>query len=148
MKFITPPPGTPPRLLSARSVSPPAPGTNPRCTRPPESTTPEVARAAFALLEKLDTGRRRPPPSIPKVFRLYCLDSLSAAEVARQCHCSKAAIIRRLNFIRRQTGLRPALLRNLAPQPPSLDDLTPNPKANASRRNLLYADATLDEFPA
>ncbi len=57
-----------------------------------------VARAAFALLEKLDSGRRRPPPSIPKVFRLYCIDALSAAEVARKCRCSKAAVIRRLNL--------------------------------------------------
>jgi hypothetical protein len=99
-----------------------------------------VARAAFALLEKLDSGRRRPPPSIPKVFRLYCIESLSAAEVARKCHCSKAAVIRRLNLIRKKTGLSPALLRDFAPQPPSLGH------TQISRNNLLYADTDPEAF--
>src|SRR5437660_12429593 len=81
--------------------------------------TESVARAAFALLEKFDSGRRRPPPSIPKVFRLYCIEGLSAAEVARKCRCSKAAVIRRLNLIRQKTGLSPSLLRTFAPEPPS-----------------------------
>src|SRR6266446_9254005 len=100
-----------------------------------------VARAAFALLEKLDSGRRRPPPSIPKVFRLYCIDALSAAEVARKCRCSKAAVIRRLNLIRQKTGLSPALFRSFAPQPPSLDGLT-----QISRNNLLYSDTDSEDF--
>jgi hypothetical protein len=93
-----------------------------------------VARAAFALLEKLDSGRRRPPPSIPRVFRLYCIDGLSAAEVARKCRCSKAAVIRRLNLIRQKTGLPPALLRTFAPQP-----LSPG-LTRIARNNLLYSD--------
>jgi hypothetical protein len=37
----------------------------------------------FALLEKFDSGRRLPPPPVSKVFRLYCIEDLSAAEVAR-----------------------------------------------------------------
>ncbi len=133
-------------LTSLRST----PSLIPRSTSPAQTMSLEVARAAFALLEKLDTGRRRPPPSVPKVFHLYCLDCLSAAAVARLCRCSKAAVVRRLNFIRRQTGLAPALLRNLNPQPPTLDELLPSRKANApkiSRANLLYADATPDADP-
>src|SRR3954464_4066814 len=89
---------------------------------PPQSQQPAtseiVARAAFALLEKLDSGRRRPSPSVPKVFRLYCIEAFSAAELARKCRCSKAAVIRRLNLIREKTGLSPAALRTFAPQPP------------------------------
>src|SRR5438270_7027859 len=76
---------------------------------PRASPSEQIARAAFALLEKLDSGRRRPPPSIPKVIRLYCIEGLSAAEVARKCRCSKAAVIRRLNLIRQKTGISPAL---------------------------------------
>jgi hypothetical protein len=102
--------------------------------RPDAAPSETVARAAFALLEKLDSGRRRPPPSIPKVFRLYCIDGLSAAEVARKCRCSKAAVIRRLNLIRQKTGLPPALLRTFAPQPPSLGPI------QTTRNNLLYAN--------
>src|SRR5882672_4110150 len=104
----------------------------PQSCRPLAAPSENVARAAFALLEKLDSGRRRPPPSIPKVFRLYCIDSLSAAQVARKCRCSKAAVIRRLNLIRQKTGLSPALLRSFAPQPPSFEGLT-----RITRNNLL-----------
>ena len=71
----------------------------------------EIALAAFAMLEKLDSGRRLPPPSISKIFHLYCIDDLSAEQIAKQCRCSKAAVIRRLKFIRKQTGLSPVLLR-------------------------------------
>src|SRR3954463_5977074 len=113
---------------NARDQLPPQP-----CPQQP-ATSDSVARAAFALLEKLDSGRRRPSPSVPKVFRLYCIETLSAAEVARKCRCSKAAVIRRLNLIREKTGLCPAALRSFAPEPPSLG-VTP-----ISRNNLLYAD--------
>ena len=76
------------------------PASAPRSIQPPP---PRVAFLALALLEKLDTGRRRPPPSLAKVFRLYCIECLSAAQVARRCRCSKGAVIRRLNLIRKKT---------------------------------------------
>jgi hypothetical protein len=112
-----------------------ASGSCPEPTAPPET----IARAAFAMLEKLDSGRRRPPPPIAKVFRLYCLEALSASEVARKCRCSKAAVIRRLNLIRRKTGLSPAAFRRMAPQPASVG-LT-----GISRNNLLYSDNAPEE---
>jgi len=105
------------------------------------ASSESVARAAFVLLEKLDSGRRRPPPSIPKVFRLYCIDGLSAAEVARKCRCSKAAVIRRLKLIRQKTGLSPALLRTFAPEPPAASPCL----TRISRDNLLYADTDAEE---
>jgi hypothetical protein len=107
----------------------------------PHTGSPTNALAAFALLEKLDSGRRRPPPSISKVFRLYCIHLLSAAQVARQCRCSKAAVIRRLNFIRHKTGLPITRLRVHYPQPGFIDGL-PAGSSSASRngRNFLYAD--------
>ena len=114
---------------------------SPPCRQHHPAPSENVARAAFALLEKLDSGRRRPPPSVPKVFRLYCIDGLSAAEVARKCRCSKAAVIRRLNLIRQKTGLSPALLRTFAPQPPSLGF------TQIARNNLLYADTDSEDFP-
>jgi len=100
-------------------------------------TSPENAPSlASTLLEKLDSGRRRPPPSIPKVFRLYCIEALSAAQVARKCRCFKSAVIRRLSLIPKKTGLSPVLLRKFAPEP-----LTQTP-----RNNLLYADAASEGF--
>jgi len=113
-----------------------------RGTEPPP---PRVAFLALSLLEKLDTGRRRPPPSLAKVFRLYCIECLSAAQVARRCRCSKAAVIRRLNLIRKKTGLSPGSLRNLGPEP-SINDLIPDPRSKVRRNNILYADSTQDSF--
>ena len=107
----------------------------------------DIARAAFALLEKLDSGRRRPPPSIAKVFRLYCMDCLSASQVARLCRCSKDAVLRRLKLIRQRTGLPIALLRNLHPHPLSLDGLPPASLSRANLSNLLYAGAAPDDLP-
>jgi hypothetical protein len=40
---------------------------------PPTPATHSIAHAAFALFEKFDFGRRRPPLSVPTVFRLYCI---------------------------------------------------------------------------
>jgi hypothetical protein len=88
-----------------------------------------IAQAAFALLQKLDSGRRRPPPSIPTVFRLYCIDLLSAAQVARKCRCSKAAVIRRLSLIRAKTGVPIAKLRTRYTLPGAVNDLPAGPSS-------------------
>ncbi len=108
---------------------------------------PDVAQAAFALLEKLDSGRRRPPPSISRVFRLYCIDLLSAAQVARECRCSKAAVIRRLNLIRAKTGLPIGNLRIHYPQPGFLGDLPAGASSyRMNNKNYLYAGSRQDSF--
>jgi hypothetical protein len=108
---------------------------------------PDVAQAAFNLLEKLDSGRRRPPPSISRVFRLYCIDLLSAAQVARECHCSKAAVIRRLNLIRAKTGLPIERLRIHYPQPGFLGDLPAGASTyRKNNKNYLYAASAPDSF--
>jgi hypothetical protein len=106
-------------------------------TRRPDSA---VFRLAFALLEKLDTGRRRPPPSIARVFRLYCIELLSAAQVAGVCRCSKAAVIRRLKFITQLTGIPIAHLRNCYPQPCQLPGLD-SPRTAIPNQNLPYSGA-------
>ncbi|HWQ92665.1 MAG TPA: hypothetical protein VN673_13405, partial [Clostridia bacterium] len=41
----------------------------------------------------------------------YCLESLSAGEVAHRCNCSKALVIERLAQLRRVLGRNPAELR-------------------------------------
>jgi hypothetical protein len=106
----------------------------------PVAPSQEVALAAFALLEKFDSGRCRPPPSIPKVFRLYCIDGLSAGAIARKCRCSKTAVMRRLNLIRKTAGLSPARLRRFAPPPPSLGN------SRVARNNLFYSNIDSEGF--
>jgi hypothetical protein len=59
--------------------------------------------AAFALIEGLEGDRPLPAPSISKGFRLYCMEAMSAAQVARDGGCSQAAVIRRLKLIRNRS---------------------------------------------
>jgi DNA-directed RNA polymerase specialized sigma24 family protein len=46
-----------------------------------------------------------------KVFQLYCVDALSAAQVARKCACSRSLVMLRLQQLRKKTGCDPARLR-------------------------------------
>src|SRR5438552_17815213 len=45
------------------------------------------------------------------VFRLYCMEGLSAARIARKCFCSKSAVMRRLKVIRAKLGTDPREMR-------------------------------------
>jgi hypothetical protein len=104
---------------------------------PPE----EVAKRAFALVQKLDSGRQK--PSLVTIFRLYCLENLSSGEIAEQLGVSRATVVRRLQTIRTRTGLDPRRLRvyssHLDKIRESLDD------SRARRVNLR---ATMDDSEA
>jgi len=69
----------------------------------PSAVTEDVARSAFALLVKLDAQGKHKSPTPLTVFRFYCVEGLSAGQVAKQCRCSKATVIGRLQFIEAMT---------------------------------------------
>ena len=69
----------------------------------------DVARHAFALVEQLETGGK--PPSALAVFRLYCMEGLSANKVARRLRCSKPTVLRRLKLIEKRVGVGVEKLR-------------------------------------
>jgi hypothetical protein len=86
-----------------------------RFTAAPTQANPEEdARRALALLQRLDSDQLVKPPSVLTVFRLYCIEELSAAQIARKCHSSKATVVRRLELIREKTGLDPKQLRQFS----------------------------------
>jgi DNA-directed RNA polymerase specialized sigma24 family protein len=98
-----------------------------------------VAVATFALMEKLESGRGLRAPSIAKVFRLYCVEGMSAAQVARECRCSKGAVVRRLRLIRRKTGISARMLRRQESGLKSLDEIVPGFEVGrAGVDNLFY----------
>lgn len=70
-----------------------------------------TARAAFALIEKLDLNSPGRPPGLVTVFKLYCMDELPAHEIARKCGCSKTTVLERLARIRKETGIEPLQFR-------------------------------------
>ena len=61
-----------------------------------EPVSGDVAKAAFALLVKLDAQGKQKAPTPMTVFRLYCIAGLSAEQVATKCRCSKATVMGRL----------------------------------------------------
>lgn len=103
-----------------------------------ESPGLDVARGALALLQQLDLESPGRPPSVLTVFRLYCVEELSAAQVARRCRCSKTVVIDRLNRIRSKTGLNLRDLRRCSDQFDRMETDLADPRAKRiHRRNVL-----------
>jgi len=82
----------------------------------------DVARSAFALLQKLELDAPLKAPSVLTVFRLYCVDGYSAERVARKCRCAKGTVMSRLRFIERVTKTRPEQFRAMAGHLQQLDE--------------------------
>ena len=75
------------------------------------------------------------------VFRLYCIEAMSAAQAARRLRCSKTTVIRRLDEISRKTGVHPKVLRMLFPHLDRIKDALSDSRAShIHRENLLYDD--------
>jgi len=105
---------------------------------PQEAADEDIARKAFALVEQLDSEDPVKGPSALTVFRLYCLEELSATQIARRCGSSKTSIMRRLELIRAKTGVAPARLRRLCPYFEKLEaDLADSRARHIHRKGLI-----------
>jgi hypothetical protein len=82
----------------------------------------DVARSAFALLQKLELDAPLKAPSVLAVFRLYCVDGFSADQVARKCRCAKGTVMSRLRFIEERTGVPPEQFRAMSGHLQQVDD--------------------------
>jgi hypothetical protein len=86
---------------------------------PSEGETPapvneNVAQAAFALLVKLDTEGIHKKPSPLTVFRLYCIEGMSAEQIATRSRCAKGTVMSRLRFIEDATHTKPEQFRAMS----------------------------------
>ena len=100
--------------------------------QPAAALEEDTARRAFALAEQLGANAL-------KVFRLYCIEGLSAAQAARLARCSRSAFYRRLELIRARTGMEPAQLRKLSPQLAQIEaDLADSRASRIQRTRLIY----------
>jgi len=114
---------------------------------PQEPPDENVARQAFALVQRLDTEQPLRPPTLLTVFRLYCVEDLSAGRIARKLRCSKPTILRRLARIRARTGVDPRDLRRLSPHLGKLeDDITDSRAKHIHRKSFIDDDADPDEM--
>ena len=78
----------------------------------------DLAGRVAVLLEGLDSGSgsRRKSPSMAAVFRLYFVQGLPVAQVARKCRCSVGTIVNRLKLMEAKTGATPEQLMRIALQ--------------------------------
>lgn len=95
----------------------------------PKELDLDLAARVFALVRNLDTDKPLPPPGLLTVFRLYCIEELSAAQIARKFHCSKPTVLRRLALIRSRIGIAPKELRRFSPHLDKLGDTLQDPRA-------------------
>jgi len=112
---------------------------------PKEQLDEDTARRAFALIQQLDSQSRMRSPSVLTVFRLYCMEELTAAQIARKCRCGKTTIIDRLNLIRQKTGAAPAKLRALSAHFNTIEADLADPRAQRiHRKNLIDEDEEIE----
>jgi hypothetical protein len=76
----------------------------------------DLAGRVCVVVEGLDSGSRRKNPSLAAVFRLYFVQGLPVAQVARKCRCSVGTIVNRLKLLEAKTGATPEQLLRIAPQ--------------------------------
>ena len=100
---------------------------------PPAPVSEDVARQAFALLQKLELDAPLKAPSVLTVFRLYCVDGYSADRVARKCRCAKGTVMSRLRFIEDVTKTKPEDFRAVSSHLHQMDD-----EYNASGAREIY----------
>jgi hypothetical protein len=111
-----------------------------------EGSGEDIARSAFALLQQLDSEGPAKPPAVLTVFRLYCLENLTAAQVARKCRCSKTTVVDRLNLIRAKTGMPPERLRAYSSHLTRvLEDVSDSRARRIRSRNLIYDQEEVQE---
>jgi hypothetical protein len=82
----------------------------------------ESARGLFALVKQLDSENPVRKAPIIQVFRLYCVDGLSRAEVARRCGCVESLVTLRLHAIEKKLGRKPSELRLISSQFERIED--------------------------
>lgn len=105
-----------------------------------------IAHAAYAMVIKLDTEKPMKPPTLLKVFNLYCVQGMSSNKIAHACKCSKGTVINRIRAL--QEALKTNLndLRAHAPTFEAMNrEINANPGHYTHRKALIYDKAGFDE---
>jgi hypothetical protein len=109
----------------------------------PEPLAEEQARTALALVRTLDTELRARKAPVYSVFRLYCVEGLTAEEIARKCHCARALVYFRLEWLRQKLGRDPAELRQYSAHFERMEASLSDPRARRIyRKGAVYGDDT------
>jgi hypothetical protein len=109
-----------------------------------EPASDDEARRVFALLKELEDRKVVKAPVI-QVFRLYCMEGLSRAQVAKQCHCVPGLITKRLKQIEQKLGRKPAELRKLSGHFEKIDESLRDDRARKVRRRSAIDDDSFSD---
>jgi len=108
-------------------------------TPQPKEMDEDLASRVIALVSEFDSKTLT-------VFRLYCIEAMSAAQIARKPGFSRATVYRRLETIRAKTGMAPRKLRRLSPHLAKLEDQIADSRAShIHRKRLIYDDQHFDD---
>jgi hypothetical protein len=113
----------------------------------PKAPVEETARQAFAMVKALDAKEPQREASLLTVFRLYCVEGLSAEVTAQRCGCSKGTILNRLNQIRRRIGVDPGKLRAYSAQFEAIEKSLSDDRARRIHRRSALDDPEEDDDP-
>ena len=87
---------------------------------------------------KLDAKGKQRAPTPLTVFRHYCIEGLSAEQVAGKCRCSKSTVMGRLRLIERVTNKKPESFRAMSDHLQRLaDNYTKSGAREIYRRGLV-----------
>jgi len=100
----------------------------------------DQARQLFALVEKLESGRRLKNPSVMEVFRLYCIKGKTTDQIVSGGRYSKGTIINRLKAIRRATGKDPDEMRAFSPYLQRIEETITDSRAAYIHHKALVHD--------
>jgi hypothetical protein len=109
----------------------------------PQASEPmdeDQARQLFALVEKIESGRRLKPPSVMEVFRLYCIRGKTTNQIVTGHRYSKGTVINRLKAIRRATNKDPDELRAFSPYLQRIEETITDSRAEYIHRKALVHD--------
>jgi hypothetical protein len=128
------------RNLAQLAPAPPAAAAAAKNTSSQEPD--DQARQLFALVKQLDTQSNWRKAPILQVFRLYCLESMTAEEIARRCACAKSLIILRLAQLRQKLGCDPASLRPYSGHFDRIEASLRDPRARRIRpKSVIYGES-------
>jgi len=112
----------------------------------PEVCSDTTAAQAFALIKKLEMRTNWTKAPVIQVFILYCLEALSASQIARRCGCSKTLVVRRLKFLRQELRRDPIELRSVSSHFEAMVESMSDPRArHIRRRSAMEAEEEEDD---
>jgi hypothetical protein len=109
-----------------------------------EPASDDEARGLFVLLQELDDGKVVKAPAV-QVFRLYCMQGLSRAQVAKQCKCAPSLVTLRLKAIEQKLGRKVAELRQLSGHFEKIEDSLRDDRARKVRRRSAIDDDSFSD---